>query len=252
MLALFLSVVGAQAPEPRVELIRTPANGIQPRAAVDEQGTLDLVYFRGDAEAGELEYVRSTDGGKTFDEPVRVNSRPSSAVALGNVRGAQIALGRGGRVHVAWNGTLQGESEDSPMLYTRLAGSGRGFEPERDVAGEHHGLDGGGAVAADAAGNVWVVWHAPDGGQGESDRRVYVAHSKDDGATFEPEIAASKKGPGVCPCCGLGASVNGDGGLAILYRTACDGDHRDTVLLYARELGDPFRPKLVDEWRVPT
>jgi hypothetical protein len=252
MLAFFIAVAVAQTPESRVELIRTPSNGIQPRAAVDEQGTLHVVYFRGDAEAGELEYVRSTDGGKKFDEPLRVNAEPKSAVALGNVRGAQIALGRGGRVHVAWNGTVRGDTKDSPMLYTRLDETGTRFEPERDVAREHHGLDGGGAVAADATGNVWVVWHAPDGGKGEADRRVYVTRSKDDGTTFEREVAASKKGPGVCPCCGLGAFACGGGGLAILYRTARDGDRRDTMLLHAPDLGSPFRAKLVDKWRVPT
>ncbi len=251
MIPMLLTLALAQVPQSKVELHRTPADGIQPRAAVDEAGVLHLVYFRGDAAAGELEYVRSSDGGRTFTEPIRVNSEAKSATAIGNVRGAQIALGRGGRVHVAWNGTPRGKKETG-MLYTRLHDSGTRFEPERDLAGKHHGLDGGGAVAADGAGNVWVAWHAPDGGKGEVDRRVFVARSKDDGATFERESAASEKGRGVCPCCGLGAAATEKGGVAILYRTAFDGDRRDTTLLLAGEPGGSFRAELVDEWRVPT
>src|SRR5262249_4764455 len=182
----------------RIDVLRTPGGGIQPRAAVDEHGTLHLVYFEGDPAKGDLEYVRSSDGGKTFGTPVKVASAPN-AVALGNVRGAELAVGRGGRVHVVWNGAAGGKALGAPRRYARLDDSGVRFEPERDLAGEHHGLDGGGAVAADAAGNVWVVWQAPDGapgGKGESGRRVFVARSRDDGATFEHEVAASASGSG--------------------------------------------------------
>jgi len=249
---LLLAALLAQAPPPKVELIDTPGGGIQPRAAVDGAGVLHLVYFSGDAKAGNLEYARSSDGGKSFSAPLRVNSEPASAVAVGNVRGAQLALGREGRVHVAWNGIARGEGEEAPMLYARLDGGGAKFERERDVAGSHHGLDGGGAVAADAAGNVWVVWHAPDEGKGEANRRVFVARSQDDGARFAREVAASGKSLGVCPCCGVGAMAAENGALAVLYRTAQGGDHRDTHLLFAGEAGGKFREQLVDEWRVPT
>src|SRR5204863_9210845 len=108
--------------------------------------------------------------------------------------------------------------------------AGKSFEPARDVIAKHHGLDGGGAVAADGAGNVYVVWHAPeddtkkDGG-GEQARRVWVATSHDDGGTFAEEVAASPPGTGVCPCCGLGASALDGGGLAILHRCATGGEH---------------------------
>jgi hypothetical protein len=45
------------------------------------------------------------DQGVTFSSALKVNSHPGSAIAAGNIRGAHIALGRNGRVHVAWNGT---------------------------------------------------------------------------------------------------------------------------------------------------
>src|SRR5882672_1535114 len=179
-----LSLRQQEAPAPRVSIVRTPGNGLQPRAAVDASGAVHLVYFVGDPGHGDLLYVHSSDAAKTFSAPLAVNRDAGKAMATGNVRGAQLALGRAGRVHVAWNGVAAEKGAPSPMLYTRLDAEGQAFEPARDVIAAHHGLDGGGAVAADGAGNVYVVWHAPgDGGEGEEARRVWVATSHDDGAT---------------------------------------------------------------------
>lgn len=239
-----------------MEVLRTPAGGLQPRAVVDGKGVLHLLSFHGDPRGGELEYRCSSDGGHTFGTPLRVNSRARDAVAIGNVRGAALALGRDGRVHVVWNGREPegGAHAEGPLAYTRLDASGQAFEPTRDLTGAHPGLDGGSAVAADEHGNVWVLWHAPEGGPespaDEAHRRVFVAHSADDGGHFTSERAASPEGSGVCPCCGLGAAATGDGGLAVLYRTARDGVRRDATRLLARTPEGPFEAALVAPWRV--
>src|SRR5205823_10326728 len=90
---------------PGVMLLRVPNGGIQPQAVMDAKGTLHLIYFKGsDASSGDLFYVRRQAGKERFSEPIRINSRPRSACAVGSVRGGQIALGKGGRVHVVWNG----------------------------------------------------------------------------------------------------------------------------------------------------
>src|SRR5438552_2742418 len=100
-----LTVTRAFAGEASVKTVRIPDGGIQPQAAVDDKGAIHLIYFKGDAAKGDIFYVRSTDGGSTFSAPLRVNSQPGSAVAVGTIRGAHLALGRDGRVHVAWNGS---------------------------------------------------------------------------------------------------------------------------------------------------
>jgi hypothetical protein len=119
----------------RIHFMRVPEEGLQPQAAVDERGTLHLVYYTGDRLHGDLLYVRSADFGGSFSAPLRVNSQPGSAIAAGTIRGAQLALGRDARVHVAWNGSGQARphgptNPDSgkpgePMLYTRLNDSGK-------------------------------------------------------------------------------------------------------------------------------
>src|SRR6202043_3016131 len=91
----------------RVHLGRVPDGGLQPQAVVDNQGTVHLIYYKGDPGHGDIFYVRSNDWGANFSAPVRVNSQPGSAVALGSIRGARLAVGRGGRVYVAWNGSTE-------------------------------------------------------------------------------------------------------------------------------------------------
>jgi hypothetical protein len=43
-----------------------------------------------------------------------VNHIDGSAIATGTVRGAQIAVGAKGRVHVAWNGSHPTEATSTP------------------------------------------------------------------------------------------------------------------------------------------
>src|SRR5713226_1652259 len=113
----------------RVELLKTPHGGIQPQAAIDGKGVLHLVYLKGDPGAADVYYVRREAGKDGWSAPIRVNSRPGSAIAVGTIRGAQLALGRSGRVHVVWNGAGQDDASlGAPILYTRMNDAGTAFE----------------------------------------------------------------------------------------------------------------------------
>jgi hypothetical protein len=239
----------------KVALVRVPDAGIQPQVAVDETGVVHMIYYKGDPGQGDLYYVRSRDGGATFSAPLAVNSVRGSAVAVGNIRGAHLAIGKNGRVHVAWNGAHQdnpaGPRGHEPMLYTRLNDAGTAFEPQRNVIRSAYGLDGGGALAADGAGNVYVFWHAPEPGkEGEGNRRVWVARSRDYGKTFEPERPAYDKPTGACGCCGLNAFVDRKGTVYVLYRSATETVHRDIYLLVSRDKGQTFQGEDISKWNV--
>ncbi|MBL9137750.1 MAG: hypothetical protein JNK85_17895 [Verrucomicrobiales bacterium] len=237
-----------------VQWIRVPEGGIQPQAVLDPRGTLHLLYFKGEASAGDLFYVRRDWKDDNFSPPVPVNHRRGSVMATGTIRGGQLAVGKGGRVHVAWNGPAPkgGDHHQAPMLYTRLTVDGRGFEPERDVISRARGLDGGGSVAADANGNVWVVWHAPVPGtsSSEQDRAVFVAHSTNDGGQFGPERRAVDSSTGACGCCGLKTFADAQGNLFISYRAARDTLHRDQTLLFARAEATDFQLLFSHPWEV--
>jgi hypothetical protein len=242
-------------PQPRVAILRVPHGGIQPQVVVDAREVVHLIYFQGDPGHGDVFYVRSTDGGQAFSQPLRVNSTPGSAIAIGNIRGAHLALGKNGRLHVAWNGTdkaePRGPGNAHPMLYTRSNEEGIAFEPERNVMRRAYGLDGGGSVAADQAGNVFVAWHAPEPGkQGEENRRVWVAHSADEGKSFASEQPAFAEATGACGCCGLRTFADHNGTVYLLYRSAIQHVNRDMYLLTSTDHGKTFRGEDVGKWEI--
>lgn len=236
-----------------VKLMRVPDGGIQPQVAVDRQGTVHLIYYKGDPKAGDIYYTRSADGGATFSAAMVVNSRPNSAVAAGNIRGAHLAIGQGGRPHVAWMGSQRAQprapGDATPMLYTRLAGGGA-FEPQRNVIATNVGLDGGGSIAADQRGHVYVAWHAGPRGGGETARRVWVAASSDDGKTFAPETAPYDEPTGACGCCGMRAFADSGGALYLLYRGARDALSRGMILVVRRPNGGGVKGGALDSWRI--
>jgi hypothetical protein len=167
-------------------------------------------------------------------------------MAIGNMRGGQLAIGRNGRVYVAWYGLPAGKS----MLYARLNDAGTAFEPERNLITSAWGIDGG-TVAADAQGDVFVFWHAPlPGKTGEANRRVWMAKSTDDGKTFAPETVASDQPIGVCGCCGIRAFAGSDGTLRVLFRSATETVHRDMYLLTSKDRGLTFASQKVAEWNI--
>jgi hypothetical protein len=217
-----------------------------------------MIYFTGEPGHGDLQYVRSLDHGATFSSPIQVNSHPGSAMATGNIRGAHIALGRNGRVHVAWNGTYEVDVPGAtkpwmkhPMVYTRLNDAGTAFDPERNVVQAAYGLDGGGALAADSAGDVYVFWHAPQPGtEGEGNRRVWMARSTNDGKTFEHEKPAFEKPTGACGCCGMSAFADDRNHVYVLYRSATEMVHRDIYLLVSTNRGDSFQGTDISQWNI--
>ena len=234
-----------------VALARVPHGGIQPEAVVDARGVLHLLYSSGEPRAGNLFYVRSTDYGSTFSAPVRVNSQEGSAIATGTIRGGQIAVGRGGRVHVAWNGSdaamprglmnpASGQPS-APFLYTRSNDEGTAFEPQRNLARRSYGIDGGGSIAADGSGAVYTAWHglAAGGANGEDHRIVWISRSSDDGATFGEETQAWSEPTGVCSCCQLRLFVAPSSAMYLLYRsaTAVTPTSPYTIFRHARPRG---------------
>ncbi len=240
-------------PSPQVKLLRVPNGGIQPQVAVDGTGTIHLIYFHGDPAHGDVFYARGSKTEKRFSDPIGVNSTPGSAIAIGNIRGPQLAIGKNGRVHVVWNGSdkavPKGPHNETPMIYARLNDAGTAFEPERNVIRSAYGLDGGGSVAADDAGNVYVAWHAPKPGvKGEENRCVWVAHSTDQGKTFAPERQAISDETGACGCCGMKAFADNQGTTYCLYRSARERIHRDMYLLTSTDQGANFLGEKLHEW----
>jgi hypothetical protein len=251
------ALLTTHAATPRVQLQRTPNGGLQPQAVTDPRGALHLVYFQGEAKSGDLFYLRQPAGSDAFTAPIRVNSDAAPAIAVGTIRGAQLAVAPDGRVHVAWNGTkpVAGSPHaGAPMWYTRLNDAGTAFEPPRDVMQFTGVLDGGGALAADGSANVFVFWHGatPDNTRGEEGRGVFMARSTDGGKTFAREVKVNPRDTGACACCGMRAFADGAGNLLTLYRAAGAKVNRDETLLLSRDQGRTFEIVSDHRWKAAT
>ena len=241
--------------EPGVISQRTPNGGIQPQAVVDERGAVHLIYYKGKAGGGDLFYVRMEPNAASFSEPISVNSEPGSAIAAGTIRGAQLAVGKDGRAHVAWNGTkaIPGASySGAPMWYARLEDSSKAFEPQRNLITYAGGLDGGGSITADAKGGVRVFWHGAPATNtlGELGRALFLTASADDGKSFSPETPVSPSGSGACGCCGMKAFGDRSGNLFALFRSASTKMDRDELLLGSRDGGKTFQTLAQSPWKI--
>jgi hypothetical protein len=258
-----VAVVASFSPDARsveISVVRVPNSGIQPQAAMDGFSALHLLYYLGDPMHGNLFYVKSRDAGVTWSSPLRVNSEAGTAIAAGTIRGGQIAIGKNGRVHVAWNGSPKAGSQgplnpqsgrqESPMLYSRLNNAHTAFEPERSLMTRTFELDGGGTVAADSAGNVYVSWHGKARGakEGEAGRQVWVAESHDGGKTFAAEHPAWNQSTGACGCCGMAMFADTKGAVRALYRSATESVHRDIYLLTSLDHARSFEGRKLHPW----
>jgi len=227
-----------------VATLRIPEGGRVPRAVVDGEETLHVVYAAGDTSSGDLFHVTREPGAAGWSEPRQVNSRALSVTGVGPIDGAQLALGPDGRLHVVW---LQ--ADPPAFFYTRSRADGPGFEPQRELpAGEAGALEAGPAVAADGGGNVYVFWHA--GAFEDARRSVFLTLSRDGGTTFEPARRVSAQTEGACACCGLSALVAPGGAVHVSYRGAGDNVRRGQRLLTLTDHGRTFSDRLVQPWEL--
>jgi hypothetical protein len=253
MVSLVLPGTTKAPPISTITLLRTPREGIQPQTVLDRKGVLHMIYFKGNASAGDIEYVWRNPDGKDFSQPIRVNSELRGVLAVGTVRGPQMAVGRNGRVYVVWFGPHAPPGRPSaPMqvYFSRLNDSRTAFEPQRDLMQYTEEGDGGISVAADQRGDVYAVWHAMGAEPGEDHRRVYLSRSTDDGKTFAREAPISPAELGACGCCGMRAFSDERGTLYILYRAAAHNVHRDMTLLLSADRGSTFRTVAVAPWEL--
>lgn len=237
----------------QVTMERVPEHGVQPQIARGSDGTLHLVYLVGDAAECDVRYSTKPAGATSWTTPIKVNSDPHSAIAMGTIRGAQLAIGQDDKVHVVWNGSTKGAPPRSPApLYYAQRSSDGSFSAQRNVRGDTKALDGGASIAASAKGEVFIVWHgAPaEAEPGEEHRVVFVLKSTDNGHTFGPVTIANLNDQGVCACCSLKTMVAPDGELITLYRAARSKTQRDITVLSSRDSGTTFTPRIIGPWAI--
>ncbi|MDG3002275.1 hypothetical protein [Paludisphaera mucosa] len=233
---MLFSSPSARADDARVTTVAVPAPGRPVTARVDAQGTIHVLC---DAPGGP-NYARSSDGGATFSAPLPVVGEDAGPAGL-EFSAWDMAVGRGGRVHVAmgtnaWK--LKLPQEEWGLFYASLEPGSSAFAPVRNL---NKKPSEGFSLAADEKGEVTACWLSD---------RLYANVSHDDGKTFGPNLEIDP-GYNPCNCCTTSAVYGEDGRLAVLYREETDDERDMYVVLWDQERGRTTRKRVSQTpWKI--
>lgn len=202
-------------------------------------------------------YARSDDGGKTFSVPIRVNAQDGEVWGFA-VSKPNIGIGPTGTVHVFYpaneiSGTIA--KAVAVSHYVRSTDGGRTFskpvrlngEPVEDLADiVHGGLSQAhvfGTMSVGRDGGVYALWlDTRDMSETDMTSKIFMAVSRDDGASWEPEREAF--GTGACPCCQLTSTIGSRGELYLGGRVVHAGNQRDPMVAVSTDGGRTFAERV--------
>jgi len=185
-----------------------------PRVSIPaaEPGRVYVVWqelvFSGGSHGGEIFFVRSADGGRTFDTPVNL-SRTSAGAGKGRLSAdlwhngsLDLVVGDGGDIHVAWS------EYEGALRYRRSTDGGVTFGRTVHVAGDATAPTRGPTLALERDGAVHLAWTFGEDPAAD----VHLATSSDGGRTFgAPSVVADSGGHADAPK----LVVAGDGTLPL-------------------------------------
>ncbi len=251
-LLLLLAGTAFLRAETQVVAQKTPFDGKRAKAFTDRQGNVHLTFNN----QGNIFYTVRKPNEDAFSQPIQVNSIAKSGAI------SELAVGRDGHVHVVYHGNIfyireqiKGEnrklqgSDIKYTFYSRLKPGSDAFEEQRDLSGGVWGFDGGCAIAADGKGHVYIFMGGTKVKGKETDRKIFLRRSDDDGETFS-EPRPIDLGKGVCMCCHLKAQSAPNGDLMLAYRVAEDSVNRDSYVLTSKDLGKSFQSQVLDHWEL--
>ncbi len=194
--------------------------------AFDAQGAL----WRATTKAGFVWVDKSVDLGKTFTQPVKVNTRPQN-IANNNEARPKIATDAQGNVYLTWTQNLN-TLYASYVWFARSLDGGKHFEAptivhqnRADVTHAFNTLN----VAPD--GKITVLWidgrdaaAAKLAGKPFSGLAIYYAVSSNAGKTFNTE---QKLADSTCECCRIATASKPDGNVVAMWRHVFEGSERD-------------------------
>jgi hypothetical protein len=270
-LSLLLTLVVASATAGNaIRISEEGRRAVSPEIAVARDGSINLIWVdkgltadrpapkkrkpgeHSHRSSTDLYFSRSTDAGRSWSEPVRVNDQPGAVWGFA-VSKPRIAVSDAGTVHVFFPANEVSSATGLDVVtaqYTRSTDGGKSFEPARTVntlpdanrmelLGE--GLSASfsfGTLGISPDGTVVAAWQdiieMEDQGSGAD---VHVAVSTDDGETWTEERVAIATNA-VCPCCQLTMTFNGPEMLLGYRKIYADG--RDSTVARARNAASPI------------
>lgn len=197
--------------------------------AFDSAGTL----WRASVHEGFVQVDKSSDLGKTFSKPVKVNQAEQKIGADGEAR-PKIAIGLEGNIYATWTEALK-KPFSGYIWFARSLDGGKSFEKpyivHQDRAEITHRFD---ALNLAPNGNITVTWvdkrdliAAKAAGKKYDGAAIYYAVSSDKGATFATE---KKLADSSCECCRIVTTNKPDGTTVAMWRHVFAGSERDHMI----------------------
>ncbi|PKO83662.1 MAG: hypothetical protein CVU17_07280 [Betaproteobacteria bacterium HGW-Betaproteobacteria-11] len=230
------------------------------RAAKTELGTSALFAADGTllAASKQGEHVvlfKSSDLGRHWSSPIRVNAVPEAISADGENR-PKLALAADGALLVAWTHPLA-EPYSGAVRLARSTDGGASFSPpltvHRDRQEITHRFE---SLIVGGDGRVYLAWidkrdleRAKREQAAYRGAAIYVAVSNDGGRSFQPEVKVADHS---CECCRIAAALDGDGAPLLLFRHVFEPNERDFALAKLGADGTPrsFARATFERWRV--
>ena len=221
-----------------------------PNVTIGDDGKIYVLYQDTVDEKTDIFLKTSTDDGKTFSEPVRVNLIDGNVALDGRVA-PTIQLGDDGEVYVTWANSRYEPNmfmgSYRQLVFTQSFDDGKSFEPSIIIGAEElHSGKYFQHMSVDAFGGIHMAWldgPAKMNATGymekdkSRDRGVKYTQSLDGGLTFDTTKLIDTD---ACPCCNVQTTADGEGNVYISWRKVFgsgDTQVRDMVIASSTDGG---------------
>lgn len=197
--------------------------------AFDQQGKL----WRVTVKKGFIQVDSSTDLGKSFSEPVKLN-QSMQKIGANNEARPDIALDAKNNIYVSWTQNLKTRFAGY-IWFARSIDGGKTFEKPYIVHQDREEITHAfNALNVAQDGKIIVTWidkrdalNAKRVGKNYDGAAIYYAVSNNRGESFEPE---QKLVDSSCECCRIVTTNKPDGTTAVLWRHVFEGNERDHMI----------------------
>lgn len=187
-----------------------------PRMVIPEEEPRTLyvlwqeIVFSGGTHGGEIFFARSTDGGRTFSEPINLSTTQAGAGKgrlsrrLWHNGSLDLAVPSPDTIYAAWT------EYEGPLRLSRSTDGGAHFSEPLHVAGRDTMPARGPSLAVDGQGTLHLAWAVGEDPAAD----IRYAYSTDQGRSFsEPQVVAESEGHSDAPS----LAVDRSGTLHLAY-----------------------------------
>jgi hypothetical protein len=234
--------------EPRAVLESVGIEGARdPKLVVSPSGVIYVLAVHGRHGQSQLSLSISHDGGDTFGAPVPVSAEGASISSHGE--NSPVLVVTPTEIYAVWEQT---GAQGNELMLARSLTFGHHFErPLRLTDKTTPSFNGFSHAAVAPNGDLYVAWlDGRDSPEPEGTFSLYLARSRDRGASFERDV---KVASGTCPCCRPTIAIGAHGEVHVFWRKVYADNIRDIAVSTSRDGGGAFDQPVrvaVDNWRI--